>query len=329
MPVRKHEVEFALNFYSDGMLLVHPKDITDLDDPASQFVELAESCHIYLILKRPRLTFQPGSLEVGEDRTSVRVKYVKDGVETEATMWLEGHANAEVVQVSEYPHTSLVMKTGNTVTHTLPAHTLSFLCDEISDPSVRDLEVAYVGMSYADGTRSAKDRLRNHSTLQQVLADLNGSEPQNEALLLLVAYSPMTMIMSIDGRSEPPAEDSRVLGRDISRAQNEITTDLQIALIEAGLIRYFQPPYNEKYKLRFPHPTQKLLEEMYSIDFGGLIVEINTEDVNARLYSQARAAGYHHSASVDLHDPSVRQSFFNIMNVENGPDASTFSGPIY
>ena len=122
---------------------------------------------------------------------------------------------------------------------------------------------------------------------------------------------------------------SRSVGADYHRTERQLTENLQIALIEAGLIRYFQPAYNDKFKKRFPHPTQKILSEIYSIDFGALTVELNTEPVNVRLYSPSRAAGFYHMASVDLHDPAVRSSFFNIMNVEDGLDAPAASGPLY
>lgn len=329
MTTRKHAVELALNFYSDGLVLIHPKDIVELDDPDHPYAEVAAHCHIYLIAKRPRLTFVPDSLFVGDDRTTVRLRFVRNGVPSEVTTCLNGRPNADVVEVSGYPHTSLLLKTAGTVTHVLPAYTASFMGTEISDLSVRDLEVVYLGMSYADGTRSAKDRLASHSTLQQVLADLNGSEPDNEALILMAEFAQPMVIMSIDGRTRPTPDTSRNVGADFARAERELTEDLQISLIEAALIRYFEPPYNDKYKRRFPHPTHKILEELYSIDFGALSVELNVERVNVRLFSAARGPGHYHMTSHDLHDPAVRRSFFNIMNVDDGPDASAMSGPMF
>ena len=330
MATRKHPVELALNFFSAGVLLIHPKDIGELDDPAHPQADLAKDCHIYLIAKRPRLTFVPGSIHIGPDKTSGRFRLVKHGVPTEVDFWLEGYPNADSVEIDGYPHTRLLLVKDGSAIITLPAHTLSFLCDHVSDATIRDLEVVYTGMSYGDGSRSAKDRLSSHSTLQQVLAELNGEDPDAEALLLMVEYKPPMVILSIDGRTKfPDSVPERNVGADFMRTEQSITEDLRIALIEAGLIRYFQPHYNDKYKNRFPSPTHKILEEVYAIDFGALIVELNTEDINVRLFSATRPAGFHHLASVDLHDPAVRASFFNIMNVPAGPDATDNSGPVF
>jgi phosphoribosylpyrophosphate synthetase len=47
------------------------------------------------------------------------------------------------------------------------------------------------------------------------------------------------------------------------------------------------------------------------------------------LFSNTRKPGYHHIASVDLHDPQIRRSFFNLMNVAKGSDAADHSGPVF
>lgn len=329
MPSRNHITELGLGFYSDGLLLVHPKDIGQIDQQSEEYTELANDCHIYLIVTRPRVSFVPDSISVGVGKTAGKFRYIKDGVPQETDFWLLGEANADKIEVSEYPHHKLSLIKNGEKFFTAPAHLLSLMCDHIDEMSLRDLEVVYVGMSYADGTRSAKDRLLSHSTLQQVLADLNSDAPDSEALVIMAQYTPPQTFITFDGRDKSlKIEDDRDVMSDLQRQQREITEGLQIKLIEASLIRYFQPKYNDKYKQRFPLPTQKILKEVYEIDFGALIVELNTERINSRLYSTTRKAGYHHIGSVDLHDPQVRRSFFNLMNVP-GSDAVDHSGPIF
>jgi hypothetical protein len=329
MPPRKHAVELALDFFSRGVLVVHPKDLSGLSEMDGAIAELARACHIYLIVTRPRLRFAPGSVVVGPDHTTVNFRFTRDGAEREATLTLVGSPNADSVEVSSYPHTNLLLLKDGVPVHVLPAHMLSFVGDGLTDRSIRDLEVVYVGMAYGEGDRSATDRLLSHSTLQQVLADLNGESPDTEALVVMAEYEPPLFVMSIDGRSKTSPENAdRNVGAAFSQAE-EISEELRIALIEAGLIRHFQPGYNEKYKFRYPHPSHKILEEIYSIDFGALTVEIDTEVINARLFSKVQPPGFHHAASVDLHDPQTRQSFFNIMNVPDGPTAADHSGPVF
>ena len=73
-----------------------------------------------------------------------------------------------------------------------------------------------------------------------------------------------------------------------------IPENQQVALAEAALIRYFRPEYNIIYKDSFTNEDLKLLEECYNLDFVGLAVEINTEDLRAPLWSQTVNKGVHH-----------------------------------
>jgi len=330
MAQRKHITELALNLFSDGVLVVHPKDIARIDGVGQEMVNLASQCHIYLIVTHLRPSFVPGSVEVGDGKTTGKLAYVRDGVRMETDFAFAGEAVADRIEISDYPHRMLSLIRNGERFFSIPAHHASLASDRLGDPSLRDLCVVYVGMSYGDGGRSAKDRLLSHSTLQQVLADLTAESPDSEALVIMVQYVEPQAMITFDGHDKSLREenDRNVIG-DLQRVQKSITEELQIRLIEAALIRYFRPRYNDKYKHHFPNPTQKILEEVYAIDFGALVVEIDTEEINSRLFSPTRNPGYHHVASFDLHDPAIRRSFFNLMDNDGGPDAGTFSGPVF
>lgn len=322
--------DLLLGFCSMGTVLLHAKDIRNVDKSGDESAELASECHIYLILTRPRVTYVPGSLVQEEGWTRGKFQYRIKGEIKEAQFKLEGRPEPGwAISISDYPHSKLEMRHETGQYHSIPAHLMSLMAI-VTDNELSRLKVMYVGMSYADGKRSAVDRLSSHSTLQAVLADINHDEPDNEALLLLVKYDDPLVFITFNGRDESlRIEDDRDVGEDLARTRAAISKELQIALIEAGLIKYFQPKYNDKYTKRFPHPTHEILREVYGIEFGALSVEINTEDLNFCLYSDVRAAGYHHMAQYDLYKPEVRRSYFNVMNVSDGPDADTFSGPLY
>jgi len=330
MVSRKHISELALSFYSDGLVLLHPKDIKNMDQQSEEANVLANDCHIYLIVKRPRVSFIPGTIEVRDEKTFGKFSYRINGEAREVGFYLVGEANADSIEISDYPHTKLsLIKDGDSF-FTAPAHLMCMMCDHVDDASIRDLEVVYVGMSYAEGRRSAKDRLQSHSTLQQVLADINNDYPDAEALIIMAQYVSPQTIISFDGRDKTlKIEEDRNVIEDLKKQNAMITKDIEISLIEAGLIRYFEPSYNDKYKKTFPDKNHKILRNVYEIDFGALTVEINTEEIKGRLFSESRDPGYHHIASVDLHDPNERRSFFNLMNVQEGSNAPEHSGPIY
>lgn len=332
MAKRKHISDIALGFCSDGLLLLHPKDLDDIEGHPDEIKQLTDRCHIYLIATRPRVTYIPGSVVASGGETRGRFRFALGGVATECAFSFRGEpAKGQLLEVGPYPHHKLhVTEAGQTVS-TLPAHMACMMCEDIEKPELRTLNVRYVGMSYAEGRRSARDRLASHATLQRVLADLNSDEPDQEALLVLAEFASPQAVISLYGRDPTlRIEDDRDVGAALERQSAEISKGQEIALIEAGLIRYFRPKYNDRYKETFPAPSQKILAELYSIDFSGLTVEINTESINARLFSDARSDGSHHIAYYDLHDPVVRRSFFDIFGDDDtAASAETQSGPVF
>jgi hypothetical protein len=326
MSHRKHLTEMTLGFCSAGVLLLHPKGIKNLDKEAGHLRDLIAACHIYLVVKRPRVTYVPGSFVIAGPDARGKVQFFRNGQKKTSSVafYLQGRPSIDSTEVSGYPHNNLVVKSGGRVFCEIPAHLMVMGCSAIEDQTLRQLEVVYVGMAYGDGTRSAKDRLANHATLQQVLADLNHDYPDDEALIVMAEYAPPQAFICIDGSAVgvDPADDRDVID-DVGRLGSELPEIVRIALIEAGLIRYFQPEYNEKYKESFPRRDHKILEAVYAIDFIGLGVELNTMEIGARLFSPSRRAGAHHIANYDLHDPNDRESFFATF----GSDAKAQSGP--
>ena len=200
---------------------------------------------------------------------------------------------------------------------------------QVSDLAIRHFEVLYVGQAYADGKRAAIDRLRSHQTLQRILAELAAANPDDEVMLFLFKYEPAQYFLSMDGVAGAEItgeQDTRHVQRLI---KNPPSRKEEIALAEAGLIRYFEPPYNEIYKASFPAEQLKILEGCYERDFVSLSVEINTEDVRARLWSEKRDVGYHHIASFDLHDSQKRRSFFSLIDREGNYTVTEMSGPAF
>lgn len=227
--------------------------------------------------------------------------------------------------MSQYPHREFVTfdSKGNEVRH-LPA---SIVCMStrwhLQNSELRDLEVLYVGQAYGDGTRSAFERLKSHSTLQKILAQAQYESPDSEIQIITFEYAQYRVFSQMDGRAKGVIKDYR----DIDRFRNIMKTPLseyqQICLTEAGLIRYFQPKYNVIYKDNFPSDKHKILASCYNLDFSGLVVEINTEELRFCLFSDKVSPKEHHICKVDILDPEKRWGFFHYSN----SDGSVFKMP--
>ena len=333
MPQRKHLTELFIGFTSTGIMGIHPKNIRKIESESPEIIKFAEQCHIYLITKRPRISFVPGSLNVGQARTTGKIRYIKNGTPRECEFHIDGKPDADDVHIGDYPHSELVLARNTPEgerTCKISIYVALTYMTYLEDADLRNLEVVYVGMSYADGNRSAKDRLLSHSTLQQVLADLMYDAPDMDTIVLMVKFDTPQVLMSFDGRNkELKLENDRDAIDDIQKAEELLAQDVQISLIEACLIRYFMPQYNDKYKQSFPHPSHKILKALYDIDFNAIGVEINSECINSKIFSVNIEPGFHHMAFFDLHDPNVRQSFFAAMGADIIQNAKTMSGPAF
>lgn len=240
------------------------------------------------------------------------------------------NAGNGAVVVDAYPHRRLIGYGADSgIYATWPASMVAFRAD-VPDRLINDFNVEYVGQSFADGKRTAWDRLKSHSTLQKILADMNASYPDDEAMLFLFEYVPAVAFVSMDGISK----DAQIRGDDDlahlrSILDNPLSQAEEISIAEAGLIWYFRPPYNKKLKDSEPSDKLKLLASCYYLDFAGLVVEINTDEFPVRLYSDSVLPGHHHIAEYDLHDPDTRLTFFSLVDDKGNMTLMKKSGPVF
>ena len=326
---RKFLSEFAVNLYSARWFVVTPNQIAaDLEMPDDEAAEVSRHCHIYLICRRPASFFDPGDFQFDGQHVGGHLIYKIAGApkRIEFQIPFQLADDAVRVELSPYPHREFhAINASGEVVRYVPAHAIS-LAGIVREQELQRLEVLYVGQAYAEGNRTAIDRLKSHSTLQRILADTHYEMPDDEILLLAFEYAPYRVISSFDGIDKKAIDDERDTKRFISILENPLSTAQQICLTEAGLIRYFRPRYNVVYKESFPASDQALLNECYEFDFSALIVEIGTEELQLPLYSASVAASEHHIAQFDLVDSKKRRSFFTFVDREGA--ASEMPGVI-
>lgn len=310
---RKYLTEFVLNIYSADPAMISPAHLDDLVYESEEAREQIRNSNIYLILKRPRIAFVPGSISI-RDREVVGELSVQ--LEDKAPTFpfrLSGELPAEVSSVAalKYPYTKLsFLSSGGDTLMTVPVAYLLKHC-EAQLNGLDNQEVVYVGQAFGTaGERCAIERLSSHSTLQKILADISANEPHMEVLLALYSFGFHRFIMSIDGIN-PALIDGDADKQHYQKVlQSQFKRSMRVSLAEAALIRHFEPKYNKQYKTGFPHKRQKILKKLYDFDFAGLVVEASVEDHRMHLYSEKQSPKSHHIARFDLHEPATRRSFF-------------------
>lgn len=307
--------EFAVNLFSARWLMTSASQFMTGGTMGADEQDVANNCHIYLICKSPVISFSKDSLTHENGKLSVTANYRVEGEVREQEFSFEFPLldGATDVKLSKYPHREiLTLDSAGTEVRHLPASIVAMgMGWHLKNPELSNLEVLYIGQAFGDGSRTAFERLKSHSTLQKILAQAQYESPDSEIQILTFEYAPYRIIHQMDGRAGNVISDYRDLDRFRSIRDNHLSKYEQICLIEAGLIRYFQPRYNAIYKDNFPNDKHKILEGCYNLDFSGLIVEINTDELRFRLFSETVSPRDHHICQIDLLDPEKRWGFFH------------------
>ncbi len=311
---RKYVSEFSVGITSEGWLMITPDQLHADGKMREEHQIISDSCHIYMICKRPKATCSPGTptLEDGYLSGSIISRVSGEEVLSEYCFPFEFEEEECEIKVAPYPHRKIytINSDGEEVrfwpSDIIALHTGSKIYFE--------LEVLYVGQAYAEGKRTAIDRLKSHSTLQKILAETMYDYPDDQVFIVMVQYDNYFLTSSFSGRDKEAIAGEEDNLRLKSIISNPLSLKEIICLSEAALIRYFQPKYNEIYKNNFPSLNQKVLSVCFGLDFSGLSVEIELCDSPFELYSDGIKARHHHTAAFNLVDESERLGFFTFSN---------------
>lgn len=309
MPVRRYLTEYAVNMFGDSSVLLQQEQ---LEDQRVLSALPNVPYHIYMIARRPRIALDPSTRI--SDNTLVGNFMIQRGHNWEQyplSIPIGGTTSQPALECP-FPHTEfLIRDAGVQIAAGKVAHLISGFVPE--HRALMDLEVLYVGQAFGDdGSRTAPDRLKSHSTLQSIYAEAIQRAPDKEIWIILWYFEPM-LITSIDGRSQ--VYGTSVLEDEQHRNKVhrfEITDEQQICFTEAALIRYFKPEYNVLFKGTFPNPAHSTYAQCYELDLNVVNVELPTEPLKSRLWSPSAPPAWTHFAQFHLHSRDERKSMFDL-----------------
>lgn len=295
---KKFGVEHALNLHAHSYSLFPALTIYD-EEALKPLMPVIEKCHIYFIGKVPRVDF------VGARQS-------------DRTLFVSMKVLGKVYEINwPLPEGMNLMEEDE----------LWYLLDEQGRRSFPTTEakyqklaqtydclqfdVQYIGQAYgADGSRNALDRLKKHETLQKIA--LQGVPEGYRLELLLLQVVPATRVITV---FNPKAEDKTQGGERIKAGLDKLFgTDEKerVSLFEAACIRYFMPPFNERFKDSFPSTNMKVLKDCYDKDFSAIIAEIGFDGrLPFKLCSCQVDPKDHHIASFNLSKEEDRAVFFS------------------
>lgn len=313
--VYKHLTEGAVNMFLDRFQILQQTEL-DFFAKNSTLFDKANPCHIYFVLKRPRVTLIPDKTIIEKQDIYLFVKIHLGETSSEVKLHLSNPAQSIDLKVeSKYPFNLIEFKLDG---KPIIGYKLSVLVDEIHRNTTQyidhlDYEVLYIGQAYGtDGNRTAIERLTSHSTLQGIYSEAMFNNPDSEIWIMLCNFNQASYAM-MNGMVKTKEENSR---RDSERFLNFIkmkfTEQQRINFTEAALIKYFEPPYNKIYKDSFPNPAHSSYSECYALEISAILVEVDISDVRRKLFSNKVPANYRHLGRFYLSSDEDRYKMFEV-----------------
>ncbi|WP_339279462.1 hypothetical protein NYE40_05255 [Paenibacillus sp. FSL W8-1187] len=293
--MRKYISEFGLNVFTSYKTLIPVEHLDKVLDNARY--------HIYFILSLPRVVIDKNSFKVDEEGFNFTLKKItpdnEELIEIDHFSLFPGLDHRTLNFEINYPYTQLICKVDNGFLADFYYQNLSetnlslseflrivsspidaqvFLNKQLSKSwKPLQMEVLYIGQSYAGGHRFAQHRLSAHSTLQKILTDFHSKYHDKRIYLLLLEMTPM-LNTTMDGISKKyqvsEQEDQEHLEKVLS---NLPVYEQVINITEAAMINYFKPYYNTNFIENFPSAKHKGYKQYFDLDYNCLTVEMDME----------------------------------------------------
>jgi len=319
---RKNITEYAfgyMNSYTSMMTAYQIMSGWDVIEGQDQL----DKCHLYIIATRPNAYFIADSLKHDGKLLSGQIGYKISGVEYRVDFDEFSFALSEgaIGIRCNYPFREVWTydSEGEQVRYIPATYIASLVGASTSDGVLNRFEVQYVGQAIGQGNRSAQQRLKSHSTFQKILALSAHDTPDDEVVVFMFQFEHEHVFSSMDGRAVGAINDDSNEDRLMNAIRNPPDKKQKVAMVEAGLIRYFQPRYNEVFKIKFPSQKHKTLMSCKALDVSALVVELDTSDLGFTMWSPTVKASDHHTARYDLVNLQNRMSFFNLTDLTEYP----------
>lgn len=290
----KYDIESALTVTCSYTAIM---TVRALSDPEA-LKGVPDECHIYAICTRPRLLLT-AARRLGEDgglsTFSFTISTADGRVEVEIERQIAAPPGVTLKAVDGGAN-ALFSSAAGELLWGGPAALL--LADSVQDPLNKarpeeidgeflDMSVQYVGQAYGkDGSRGAIDRLASHETLQKILGELNDRNPYQQAWIAMFRFDGYAAISSF-GPWKGAASLDESIANMTSAQRITLPGDQLTTLAEGSLIRYFRPPFNDRYKDTFPSSEHSSYRIPYKLDISAIGFDFESTGVRVRFGSDA------------------------------------------
>lgn len=308
----KYTIEISPTFVCNQMVVIPPKYLDEEEN-----IKLFEKSnfHHYLIIKKPRVFFKNITID---SKNILKYSFIIKNKEEDLSFDVEFPRQDGFNPKIEFNETKSFVKIydeENVYTEGDASLIFQHMCIKgfVPNDFIQNWKILYIGQSQGrKEERTAITRLRKHETLQKILAD-NQDNFKEEIQIVLLEFEPNTTYISTMGflNGNKPEID---LQQSIKHWQYIMTKAIskpqKITMIEALMIRWFEPEYNSDYKLNFPQEKGKSYSEAYDFDYNNLCFELRSDTIGCKLYTDKREPSFYHTGHIPLYSDDKRKDIF-------------------
>ncbi len=321
--MRKYITEWTIGITVSAAAVGRPQDFQRKGIPKTD-----NPCHLYFVTRRPRMSIDPSSVVITDNEFSGILRLQREASWDKFPIRSPHQFGPGPWRwTSDWPYENFAVKDAEE--QTISSGVVANLHVWFTEwPIVaKKHDIVYIGQAFGQaGERTAWDRLKSHETVQRILAE---TTPDKQVWLTLAAISDENLFPEIDP-TVPTAKSSAEDDEHIELVVEEVNSGSfrekeAVALAEAGLIRFFQPQYNDRMKYSFPARKQVSLESVRRLDFHGLLVELQSHGVDALYGSEVRKHSKIHFAGFVIHqdDKRAKTMFLTVADALPGMPTNT------
>jgi len=314
-------LETSLLMYLDQYQFVLGSDLEDFSKRQTIFDD-DNPCNIYFILRRPKITVDPNSIEIdGKIAKFNLLIHIQENVNVVNMSCEFLKATSKIQHFTEYPYNMLAFRDQEQILMVARPSVLidsHYMQNNIETEDL-DYEVLYIGQAYGkNGNRTAMNRLSSHDTLQKIYADSLTKYPDSDIWIMLTNFSQQS-ILAMAGADliKVADEDAKIEKKKLKHITKnnglKFSEKQKINFTEASLIKYFQPKYNIEFKDTFPNQKHKSYSECYKLDINSMVIELETSEMQRMIFTEKSGRKVHHVKTFNFTSDEDR---FKMLNFE-------------
>lgn len=305
----------------------------DLNDPAVRACSDERPPHLYMICTRPRITAHP-TVRRREDRFEMEFHFDHGTHIEPERLWIS-RSGVESVMVDDRTRTRVFLRShSGEVTSTRAsllfqsAATTAMIEGPPIPPLVPeskfltqhqldalrhlDLQVVYIGQSRGtDFGRTAVMRLDHHEKWDLFNRHIAAENPHLEMWIILISQSPLLQLNFALPGPQGRDQDMPEMMRRI-RNPFPINHEDRLNFVEAALINYFKPRFNDKFKRGvIPSERHESYERLFLVPVDVATIELETlTTLGCRLYSERVEPRFTHLKSCHFNPTFTLKQLF-------------------